>query len=432
MAPLLPVRDNLNLSRGEGHNWSNGGFGRHIWSSTYGTKEKEAEAMAGQIVERGKNKYLVRVYMGEVNGKRKYHNKTIHGNKKDAQTYLNKALRERDMGTFVEPTKETLGAFLERWLNTVAKARVAPSTFKSYQDYISYYLNPSLGDMALSKICASDIQTQYNAMLGKELSPRTVRYTHAILRSALNQAVKWDLLYRNPCELVDLPKQKKEEMKVLTPVEAALFMDATVFSKWKAFFSLLLSSGMRPGEAFGLKWPDIDFARGRIHVQRALSKGKDGWRLEEPKTAQSRRSIPLPASVIKDLLEHRKSQDAEKSRATMYKDNGFVFAGEQGEPPCKRTIISLHFKPLLKDVGLPDIRLYDLRHTCATLLLSAGENPKVVSERLGHASVTMTLDTYSHVLPDMQEKAAAKLEDILFSGRHTKNAETKVRTLYAH
>ncbi len=388
--------------------------------------------MAGQVIKRGENTWLVRVYLGEDGGKRKYHNKTIHGTKKDAQAYLTKALRERDTGTFVEPTKETLAAFLERWLNIVARKRVAASTFKSYQDYVSCYLKPSLGDLAISKIGAAEIQAHYNAMLDKGLSARTVRYTHAVLRSALNQAVKWGLLYRNPVELVDLPKHKKEEMKVLTPAQAARFMETTIFSKWKALFSLMLASGMRPGEAFGLKWADIDFERRRVHVQRALSKGKGGWSLEEPKTAQSRRSIPLPASVIKDLLEHRETQDAEKKRATLYNDNGLVFAGDTGEPPCKQTILSGHFKPLLKAAGLPDIRLYDLRHTCATLLLAAGENPKVVSERLGHASVTLTLDTYSHVLPDMQEKAAEKLEDMLFSGRHTETTESEVRTLYAH
>lgn len=191
-------------------------------------------------------------------------------------------------------------------------------------------------------------------------------------------------------------------------------MKAIVCSPWRALFSLLLASGMRPGEALGLKWEDIDFSNNRVHVRRTLSKSKDGWGFEETKTSRSRRSIPLPGSVVKDLREHKKEQLEQKLKNPQYKDHGLVFANANGEPPGYRNIINRHFKPILKANNLPDIRLYDLRHTCATLFLAAGENPKIVSERLGHSSIVLTLDTYSHVLPDMQEKAAAKLESILF------------------
>ena len=164
-----------------------------------------------------------------------------------------------------------------------------------------------------------------------------------------------------------------------------------LFIHLKALFSLLLSSGMRPGEALGLRWGDIDFQRGRVQVQRALSKKGSKWSLEEPKTARSRRSIPLPPSVVKDLKEHRNNQIEEKLKTKSYIDHDLVFAGKYGEPLDHKNILNRHFKPLPRDAGLPDIRLYDLRHTCATLLLSAGENPKVVSERLGHASIVLTL-----------------------------------------
>ncbi|MEW5921148.1 MAG: tyrosine-type recombinase/integrase [Bacillota bacterium] len=372
--------------------------------------------MAGQIIPRGERTWLVRVYLGlDAEGKRKYHNKTIHGTKKDAQKYLNKVLLERDTTGFMEPSRELLFAYLLRWLDTVAKPRVAAKTFQSYQDVVTCYLK-ELYDIPISKLNPADVQKHYNVLLDRGLSPRTVRYAHSVLRSALNQAVKWNLLYRNPCDMVDLPKQQKKEMQVLNPKEAAAFMEAVVYSPWKAFFSLLLASGMRPGEALGLKWPDVDFDQGRVHVQRALSRTKDGWRLDEPKTARSRRQIPLPRTVLHDLKEHKRQQAAAKLKNPDYQDHGLVFTSENGNPADLRHIVNRHFKPLLKDAGLPDIRLYDLRHTCATLLLMAGENPKVVSERLGHASVTMTLDTYSHVLPDMQEKATKKLEFMLFNG----------------
>ena len=378
--------------------------------------------MAGQIIERGKNKYLVRIYLGIESGKRKYHNKTIHGNKKDAEKYLTKALRERDLGTFVEPSKETVAEYMDKWLETVVKARVREKTHRDYGDRIRLYIKPALGELKLHQVTPEKIQELYNKMLDDGLSPRTVRYAHTILRNALQQAIKWGKLYRNPAELVDLPRQKKEEMKTLSPAEAVRFMEVVVYSPWKALFSLLLTSGMRPGEALGLKWNDIDFDNKRVTINRSLTRtrGKK-WVLEEPKTARSRRTIPLSLTVMQDLKEHRANQAAQKlknKKKNKYNDQSFIFAAENGEPMNDNNILKRYFKPLLETAGLPDIRLYDLRHTCATLLLSAGENPKVVSERLGHASITLTLDTYSHVLPNMQEAAAEKLEGILFNGTH--------------
>jgi len=374
--------------------------------------------MAGQIIERGKNKYLVRVYMGlDGEGKRIYHNKTIHGNSKDAERYRNKVLREKDTGTFVEPSKTTLADYLDTWLETAVKQRVREKTYLDYSDKMRLYIKPTLGSLKLSQVTPEKIQGAYNKMLEEGLSPRSVRYAHTVLRNALDQAVKWGKIYRNPADLVDLPRQKKEEMKVLTPEEAGVFLEATVYSPWKPLFSLLLTSGMRPSEALGLKWPDVDFEGKRITINRVLTRTTgSGWSLEEPKTARSRRSIPLPSSVMKDLREHEKDQKAKILAAEpgKYKEHGFVFAANNGEPMCGRNILQRYFRPLLKDAGLPELRLYDLRHTCATLLLSAGENPKIVSERLGHANITLTLDTYSHVLPDMQQGASDKLEGMLF------------------
>lgn len=228
-------------------------------------------------------------------------------------------------------------------------------------------------------------------------------------------------------------------MKVLTPEQAKKFLEACVYNRWGILFELLLISGMRPSEALGLKWEDIDWKNNRIAVQRTLTRVKNNWQLKEPKTPQSRRTIPLPREVMNDLKEHRKQQSEEKLKAKeyinydkdknkfkpekweeklkdpkVYVDYGLVFATETGRPLDLANINYQYFKPLLKNAGLPNIRLYDLRHTCATLLLLAGENPKVVSERLGHANITLTLDTYSHVLPTMQEEATQKLKQMLF------------------
>jgi integrase len=271
----------------------------------------------------------------------------------------------------------------------------------------------------LDKLTPEQIQGMYFQMTDRGLSSSTIRNTHAVLNSALKQAVRWGKLFRNPAELIDLPRKEKNEMKVLSKEEATIFLDAIVNSGMKALFSLMITTGLRPGEALGLKWQDVDFDRNRNTVNRSLSRSGGKWKLVEPKTASGRRSIPVPRTVMNDLHEHKNEQLAEKNSAkpNTYKDQGFVLATKTGEPLSDRNIISRHFKPLLKSADLPDIRLYDLRHTRATLLLLAGENPKMVSERLGHADTALTLNTYSHVLPDMQEDATRKLENMLFNNK---------------
>jgi len=226
---------------------------------------------------------------------------------------LNKVLRERDIGTFVEPSKETLSEYMDKWLETAVKARVREKTYLDYKDRVRLYIKPALGELKLHEVAPEKIQELYTKMLDDGLSPRTVRYAHTILRNALQQALKWGKLYRNPADLVDLPRQKKEEMKVLSPEQAAQFMDAAAYSPWKALFSLLLASGMRPGEALGLKWSDIDFDGKRVTINRSLTRTKGkSWVLEEPKTARSRRTIPIPSTVMNDLKEHRAEQAAVK------------------------------------------------------------------------------------------------------------------------
>ncbi|MFE4201981.1 tyrosine-type recombinase/integrase [Aneurinibacillus aneurinilyticus] len=371
--------------------------------------------MSGQIIPRGKDTWLVRVFIGrDENGKRKYHNKTIHGGKKVAQKYLNDMLREKDAGTLEEPTKMTINEYLDRWLETSAKGRVRPQTYEGYKRELRLYIRPQLGEYKLSKLNALTIQSVYKQYQEERgLAPATIRRAHVIFSSAMNQAVKWGMISKNPCEHVDLPRKERKEMNVFTPEEARIFLEAAVYDRWHALYVLLLTTGMRPGEALGLKWGDIK--DGKIRIQRTLIRRGAGWRLDEPKTSRSRRTIPLPGTAVDVLKEHKLRQTEQRFKAgENYHNHDFVFAVENGEPINLSNLTNHSFKPLLKGAGLKNIRLYDLRHTCATLLLAAGENPKVVSERLGHESITLTLDTYSHVLPDMQKKAAEKLENMLF------------------
>lgn len=286
------------------------------------------------------------------------------------------------------------------------------------------YVRPVIGRKVLSKIKPLDIQAVYSQMLEKELSARTVRFAHAILSSALKQAVKWQILAVNPAAMVDLPQNHRKEMKALSPSEANRFLEIAKADKWFVIFSLAITTGMRPEEYLGLHWKDIDFKNGTATVQRALvwKRKGGGWSLQEPKTSLSRRTIPLPISVLHELSGHRKKQLEERLRlGQAYQNNDFVFATEIGTPISPSNLTRRHYKPILKKAGLSEkIRIYDLRHTCATLLLSNSISPKVIAERLGHSSIVLTLDTYSHVLPSMQKDATDELERMLFQRKRSK------------
>lgn len=377
--------------------------------------------MAGHLESRGLNTWLVRVYLGRDSraGKRRYHNHTVRGTKKDAQKYLNAVLREKDLGTFVEPVKITLDQHLDQWLETAAKCRLSEGTFTSYEYMLKRYVRPVLGYRKLATLSPLDLQLLYNALQASGLSARTVRYVHSILSSSLKQAIKWRMLTHNPASAVDLPRHERKEMRAFSPEEAGRFLAAASGDRYGVLFAFALTTGMRPEEYLSLQWKDLDLKTGITSVQRTLiwrRKG-GGWCFGEPKTPRSRRTIPLPASVVRALAAHRRHQAEERLKAgSNYTQHDLVFATSEGGPLMLRNLTRRHFKPILKRAGLPDsIRLYDLRHSCATLLLAAEENPKVVSERLGHASIVLTLDTYSHVLPSMQKAASDKLERMLFS-----------------
>ena len=384
------------------------------------TRKARKTRRTGQIIERGERVHLVRVYLGrdDTTGKRRYTNKTIHGTKKDAQMWLNATLREIDLGIYVEPAGESVNAYLDKWLDAAAKPRLRQRTFEDYTALLRRYVRDEIGHVKLSMLRPLDIQQLYSKMQMQGLSARVVRYTHAVLSSALKQAVQWGMISRNPAQLVQLPKQTRKEMHALSSEEVSRFLSACKTDRYGILFAFAITTGMRPEEYFALQWKDIDLEHGNVIVRRVLVRlTGGGWRFEEPKTARSRRNLPIPATMKKQLVQHRRSQLEEQMRiGSEYNKQDFVFATETGEPLMLQNLSVRHFKPALKNAGLSSsIRLYDLRHTCATLLLMAGENPKVVSERLGHASITLTLDTYSHVLPGMQKAAAEKLENLVFA-----------------
>jgi integrase len=365
----------------------------------------------GQIVGRGPRRWLVRVFLGRDHQtcRRRYLSRTVHGPVRQAQSYLNKVLRVRDLGRRVEGVTITLDEFLDRWLETAAKPRLRDKSYESYKSLLRRYIRPVLGERILSAITPLDVQSAYQKMIGRGLSARTVRYTHSVLRSAIRQAIRWRLLAQDPTDGAQLPRLRRREMRVLGAEQSRAFLSAALKTHYGPVFTIALTTGMRPSEYLALKWQDIDWERGTVSVVRTLEAGL--WRFAETKRARSRRIIKLQDWVLKTLKDLR-GRTTPRIGSSGAEAAELVFTTPAGRPiPSDK--LAKRFKAILCHVGLPLIRLYDLRHTAATLALAAGVPPKVVAEQLGHASAAFTLDVYSHLLPHMQEQAAMKVEEIL-------------------
>lgn len=369
--------------------------------------------MAGQIIQRGERTWLIRVYAGKVDGKRKYLNYTVHGTKRDAQTKLNKLLVDRDADRLVMPSRVTLAKFLEQWKEKALKGRVAPRTFKTYEDNLERYIIPALGDKRITAITAWDIQGVYSSMSERGLSAGTVRHAHTVIRNALKQAVKWRVLASNPADSVDLPRaDRTQKFRALTGKQVDRFLAAIAESPWKAVYHLMLNTGMRPGEVFGLTWEHVDLARGELVVAHAVTYGPDRIPILSSTKTKKPRRITFTQDLALILADHR------ESTSNIANPIGLVFPNIEGGLIHPNHWSKRDFKNAVKAAGLPSsVRLYDLRHSMATLALAAGIHPKVVSERLGHATTKLTLDTYSHVTPHMQEQAGEQLASLIYGGQ---------------
>jgi integrase len=303
-----------------------------------------------------------------------------------------------------------------------------------------------------------EVQAMENELEGRGLSAQTIRYAHAVLSAAMGQAVRWRLIQHNPCRDVEMPKRQQKEMRALTSEECGRLREAARGTRLEALWLLLLGTGMRPGEALGLRWDDLDLAKGQLRVRHSLVRtrghaagtaagrldaadartggpGTDPgrasadsvggavanaaaarrtWRLEEPKTAKSKRTIPLPPTVTRGLEAHKATQAEERlGLGSAYEAHGFVFATPFGQPLEQRNLVQRHFKPLLKNAELDSgIRLYDLRHTAATLMLASGAQVRGVADRMGHSSAKMTLDVYAHTQDGDDAQITSALEEL--------------------
>jgi integrase len=338
--------------------------------------------------------------------------RVVYGRDKAAVVEQLARLRAQALdGTLGDPLRATTAEFLRRWLEDVARTTVGPKSYELYEMMTRRHLVPHVGSVRLSKLAPMHLQTMLATMERRGASPRLRQLALSILSRAVRVAVRWQMLPRNPADAVTPPHVSRPEIHPLTIEQVVILMDAAHDDRLYALYVLAVGTGLRQGELLGLQWLDVDLVGGVLHVCHQLHEVNSGrlW-LGDLKTAKAKRRVDLPALAVEALREHRQRMLAEGH------PHGFVFCDTDGGPIRKSNLTRRSFHPLLRRAGLPHIRFHDLRHTHATLLLSQGVHPKVVQERLGHAVIGLTLDTYSHTLPSMGREAAAKLDDLLRAG----------------
>jgi integrase len=333
--------------------------------------------------------------------------------RKEAADKLAKALADRAGGYTFDTENMSVGEYLDRWLNDSDRGSVRTSTYERHEQIVRLHLKPALGRVKLSKLTPAHVQGLYREKLDSGLSPATVQKIHAVLHKALAQELKWTMIPRNAADAVKAPRPAPEEMHPLSSDEACKLVEAAHGDKLEALYILAVQIGMRQGELLALKWEDVDLNREVIHVRRTLVRSRGRIALGEPKTKNSRRPVDITSVAVEALQTHLEQQLEDIERlGDLYRDDGLVFTSGVGTLINPSNLRRRSFKPLLQRAGLPQIRFHDLRHTCATLLLSRNTNPRLVQALLGHATVAITLDTYSHIIPGMGNHTARAMEDI--------------------
>lgn len=372
--------------------------------------------MKGHIRERSPGKWaIVLDVRNPATGKNRRRWHSFRGSKRDAQIECARLVTALKGGTYIDPNKTTLAAFFARWLDHI-RSRVSPRTFERYSEIVDKNILPSLGGTLLTRLRPAQISETYAAALangrrdGKGgLSSATVLYMHRILKHALADAVRWELLLRNPAAAVDPPKVERGSLTTYDMAQTAELLEALRGSRLFAPVMIGVLCGLRRGEICALRWRHVGLAGAALAVVESAEQTKAGVRYKPPKSGRGR-SIALSATVVGELRAHRLRQAEELLRAGIRQsDDTFVYAREDGEPLQPRSLSQM-WRLARATLPLPGIRLHDLRHGHATHLLAAGVHPKIASERLGHSRVGITLDLYSHVLPGMQEDAAARVD----------------------
>ncbi len=348
--------------------------------------------------------------------RRRFYGKT----RAEANAKLQAALGAVRAGLPVPTDRLTVAEYLDDWL-TGASRSLRPSTASTYERHIRLHILPTLGRLPVARLRPEQLDRLYAGLLAKGLSRTSVQHIHAILRRSLSQATRRGVIARNPTDLVDPPGRDHPEMQVLSVDQArALLATAKTgrHADLEALYVLALTTGMRRGELLALRWADVDVIKRTLTVTGTLQRVKhsDGTSTLEraqPKTKTSMRQIPLTAAAVDALKRHAQRQGQQRAVAgSEWTDTGLVFTNERGGAVEPRNLLSRSFAPLLAEAGIPHVRFHDLRHTAATLMAAQGVHTKVVSEMLGHASIGITLDLYSHVTPSMGQQAVAAMEGL--------------------
>jgi integrase len=382
--------------------------------------------MKGHVRKRGdKWCFVVELPRDEVTGKRRQKWFSGFNTKKEAQQALIEKLREIQTGLLVDTTEMTVAEYMQYWLDNYAKASCRHTTYNVYVQRTNRYVIPCIGHLKLKDLKTMHLQKMYAELLrtGAKyrpggIAPITVRHIHGMIHRALENAMRWQIVPRNVAQLVDLPRVEKKETVVLTRDQVQKLVMAASGHELYIPILLAVTTGMRYAEIFGLAWKDVDLEKRTIHVRQQLVRTRGEYRLTAPKTKSSERIISLSESLVAPLRRHKAEQAQQKLLiGPSYNSDGLVCCRPDGLP-YSSTPVRRKFDRLLESAGLPMIRIHDLRHTVATMLLEQGVHPKVVSELLGHANIGITLDRYSHVSLTMQKEAVDSLESVIFTSKN--------------
>lgn len=380
--------------------------------------------MRGHIRKRGNNWAVVVDVGRDKNGQRRQRWHGGFATRRDAQQGLTEILGHLQQGSYIEPSKQTVATFIRQWLASI-RASVRPSTLAGYKMLVEAHILPALGATPVQRLTASQLNAFYADLLengrrdGKgPLSARTVRYCHATIHKALADGVRMGLVARNVAEQATPPAPSpRQEPRTWSAEELKRFLESVQEDRLYAAYVLASTTGLRRGELLGLPWRNVDLNAARIAVTQTLIPVNYRIIHSTPKTAKGKRSVALDPFTVNVLVAHRVRQIEERLALSLGKpaEEALVFTTLDGSP-LHPGQFSGRFDRLVKAAGVPRIRLHDLRHTHATLALQAGIHPKVVSERLGHSNIAITLDTYSHAIPALEEEAAAKVAALVFGG----------------
>ncbi len=381
--------------------------------------------MRGYIRQKSKGSWQITVDIGtEPGGRRRRHFETVHSSRKsDAQKKLNELLVNLEKGAYTPPGRLTVGEHFRRWLKDYVQPNLSPRTAEGYEHICNRYFIPCLGNIKLGGLRPEHLQHYYSEKLSNGLSAQTVRHHHTCLHKALQTAMEWGLLARNPADAVTPPRAQGKEMQTWDEDDITTFLEAARETPYFALFHTAFFTGMRRSELLGLRWSDLDLLLCKAYVTRSLHVLKGGKVvIRQPKTAKGKRMIDLSPLAVSVLREHWEKQKLDRAMLGIpLTDDDLVFSSIEGKPLLPNTVTHNWIK-LVRRTGLKPIRLHDARHSHASLLLKQGIHPKVVQERLGHSSIQVTLDTYSHVAPGLQEAAAARF-DQAFVARYNKRVK---------